>query len=318
MTKNLDVICFGSAIVDFFLESEEFKLFNSPKGKKLICGKYGDKIEVDRRTICSGGGGTNTAVSFARQGLKPAVVSLFGKDLLSEIIVDELKSEGVDISLMVRGENEITDTSIILIGPDGGRTILVCRGKTNLKKMHINWEKLKSKWFYITSLEGNLDLAEELVDFADKNKIMVSWNPGKRELNNQQKVKDIAKKTTLFNLNRQEMKILINKDLSDKDFWPKVKEIGSEMTIVTNGRQGAYLLHQQGVHFSPAKEADPVDETGAGDAFGSGVVAGLIKGMDIQSAFELGIKNGASVVQHIGPKKGLIKISNAQNFNTQS
>ncbi len=304
---SFDVISFGSAIVDFFLQSEEFKIFKSPQGKKIIGGLYGDKIEVGRRIISSGGGGTNTAVSFARQGFNAGVVSLFGKDVLGEIIIEELKFEGVNTELLVREEKGITDTSIIIIGPDGGRTILVCRGQTRLEKKFINWQNLKSDWFYITSLEGNLDLVEEIINFGRQKDIKISWNPGKRELKNQPKVKELARKTTVFNLNREEMERLTKAKLEDKSFWQEVKDLGASFTIVTNGRQGAYLLHSQGVHFALAKEVNPVDETGAGDAFGSGFVAGLIKGMDVESSLDLAINNSASVVQHIGPKKGLIK-----------
>ena len=53
----------------------------------------------------------------------------------------------------------------------------------------------------------------------------------------------------------------------------------------------------------------PVDETGAGDAFGSGFIVGLIKGSSLTGSFNLAMANGASVVKFLGAKKGLLRNS---------
>lgn len=302
---SFDVICFGSAIVDIFLQSESFKLVKKEE-KVLLCEGYGEKIEIDQRTICSGGGGTNTAVSFARQGLNSAVVCRLGDDVFGQFIIEDLNKEGVNTEFLVQKKEE-TDNSIILIGPDGGRTILVCRGKTHLEIGNIPWQKLNSKWFYITSLEGNLELAEKIITLADENDIKVGWNPGKKELSNKEKVKNLASRVEVFNLNRSEMENLLEMDLDEDSFWQAVRKLKVPLTVVTDGRNGAYLLHDQGLHFLPTPKTDPVDETGAGDAFGSGFVSGLIRGMEIKSAFDIAMENGASVVQYIGAKQGLLK-----------
>ncbi len=316
MTENLDIVCFGSAIVDIFLQSDSFKLIEKDE-TTFVCKKYGEKIEVSQRVICTGGGGTNTAVSFSRQGLKAGLACRFGSDLFGQFIVNQLQREGVQSDFLVQKEEE-TDTSVILVGPDGGRTILVCRGDTRLEEKNIDWDKLKAKRFYITSLEGNIHLAEKIIEFGHQKAIKVSWNPGKKELQNKQKVKQLAAKVEIFNLNRTEMEELIETNIDDQSFWHQVANLNVPLTIVTNGRLGAYLLDKNEMHFMPADEVDPVDETGAGDAFGSGFVAGLIKGMDKKQAFGFAIKNAASVVQYFGAKKGLLRNSKVQNFNAQS
>jgi len=288
-----DVITFGSAIVDIFLWVEEIK---------------GEKTEVKKRVIASGGGGTNTAVSFHRLGLKSAPVSRLGEDFFSRIIVRELKKENIPLDFLVRKKEE-TDCSVILVGPKGKRTIFVYRGETRLEIDDIHWRKLQARWFYLTSLEGNLDLAERLILFARKNEIRIAWNPGRRELAERKRVMKLANLTTVFNLNREEMEFLLAKRVGGDDFWEKAAGIKGKFKIVTDGRNGAYLLSGPKRYFLPASKMVPVDETGAGDAFGSGFVAGLIKGMNPKGAFDLAMRNAASVVQKIGAKKGLLKIS---------
>ncbi len=292
-----DVITFGSAIVDVFLKSSH--IFKRDK----------EKINIDERVICAGGGGTNTAVSFVRLGLNCAAVVRLGDDLFGQLIVEELEQEKVNINFLVQ-KNEETDSSVILIGPNGKRIILIYRGPTRLEDKNINWDKLNAKWFYLASLEGNLDLAEKLISFANKKNIKVAWNPGKKELTRSSRVFQLANNVELFNLNREEMEELIGEKFRDKQFWEKVKKVGAKLTIVTDGRSGAYLLNEKKLLFKSTPKTIPIDETGAGDAFGSGFVAGLIKGMSLESAFDLAMKNGASVVQKIGAKAGLLKISN--------
>ena len=165
---KFDVISFGSAILDVFLTSPDIKVIKSDQffTGKAIAVPYGTKSEVDRLVICSGGGGTNTAVGFSRLGLKAAVVARCGWDFAGKIVRKEIKKEGVDDCFLVQLEGEQTDYSTFLVAPDGNRTILVYRGGTRLEKSVIDFKNLNSSWFYVSSLEGNLDLLADLVSHA--------------------------------------------------------------------------------------------------------------------------------------------------------
>lgn len=306
MNKSFDVITFGSAIVDFFLQSSEFKLKKARGKGRLICQTYEDKIEVGKRKICLGGGGTNTAVSLARKGFKTAAVVRFGRDFLGNFITDQLKQEKVDLNFVAQVD-KTTDSSIILIGPDGGRTILVYRGPTRLEQKNINFSELKAKWFYLASLEGNLELAKELINYAEDNEIKVFWNPGKRELKQKEKLVPLIKQVKVFMVNRQEAEMIIEADLDKKGFWQKIKKLRAGMIIVTDGENGAYIQYPQGVHYLKAPRLEVIDQTGAGDAFGSGFLAGLLNNQSVKLAFQLAMDNAASVVQQVGAQTGLIR-----------
>ena len=75
--KKLDVISFGSGTLDVFIQSPELKLLktNHVFTGEAIIAPYGAKTEVSELLVQSGGGGTNTAVGFARLGLKAGVVA---------------------------------------------------------------------------------------------------------------------------------------------------------------------------------------------------------------------------------------------------
>jgi len=302
-----DVISFGSAIVDFFISVNNDQLKQIDQ-KKLVCFPGGEKIEVKDSAIFTGGGGTNTSVSFARQGLKTGLVARLGSDPLGKVIIDDLKKEIVSCDFLTI-KNESTDFSIIMSLADGDRTVLVCRGESRLVSPDIIWESLDCDWFYVSSLEGNLDLVEEIIGFANKKGIKIAWNPGKRELVDKEKVIALACKVEVFNLNRSEAEGLFDLSLDNDGFWQKMAEYNIKKLVITDGRNGAYLLSEGEKLFLPSPQTQPVDETGAGDAFGSGFVCGLVKGSSLTDSFNLAMANGASVVKFLGAKKGLLKNS---------
>jgi len=292
-----DVITFGSAIADVILKLRQ------PFAA-------GEKTEAEKIGVFSGGAGTNAAVCLSRLGLKVGAVCRLGKDLCGDLIIKDLRKEKVDLRFLTRKDNE-TDLSVILVYPNGKRTILVCRGKTRLEKDDFSWQKIKgTKWFYLGSLEGNINLSEKLIAFACENNIKVAWNPGKRELKNREKIFALAKKVTVFSLNREEAEELLKVKFETRSFWQKARRISKSFIIVTNGRKGAYLLNNLNTNipfYLPVKNGRVVDETGAGDAFSATFVAGLIKGINPQKAFKLAMQNAASVVRHFGAKEGMLK-----------
>ena len=59
---------------------------------------------------------------------------------------------------------------------------------------------------------------------------------------------------------------------------------------------------------------DPYSRTGAGDAFGAGCVAALIKGKSFEEALLWGTVNSASVIGYVGSTKGLLKDAEIPNW----
>jgi len=306
-SSKFDVISIGSATVDIFVKSEAISVEkNLPYD--LVYLPKSSKNEIQKSLIQSGGGATNSSVSFSRLGLKAACCALFGVDELAAFIIRDLKSDKVSNKFLVQPEKEKTDFSVILVTGDGSRTILTQRGPTRLEKHHINWSKLKSSWFYISSLEGNLNLLEILIGFATENNIKIALNPGNRELN-QPGLKSLLPYINFLLLNRQEASILTGLPPDHPDFFNQLKQVKSHIVAITNGHEGAHVFSQNQSFYSPIINTVPVDETGAGDAFGSTFVTGLIKQKNLNACLDMAIKNSASVVSHLGAKTGLLSKS---------
>lgn len=283
-----DIISIGSATLDIFLKSSRFPLDRT---------QIGGKIEVDELLWSSGGGGTNTAAGFARLGLQTACVARFGDDVFGKFVLDDLGKENFDKKYLIQKRGDHTDYSTILVNPDGSRIILVYRGKTRIGDDIFPWQALEeTKYLYIASLEGNVDLLIKVVDKAVEKEIKIVLNPGHRELRDREKLRMIFPKLKALILNREEA----------EEVGSLSEELKPEIIVVTNGRQGAKLYSPKENLFAEAFVGPVVDETGAGDAFSAGFVAGLIKGLPLEKCLKLGMANGASVVSKLGAKTALL------------
>ena len=189
VNKQFDVISVGSATIDIFIESKDLIITS-----EIVGLKPSSKNEISQSLICSGGGATNSAVAFSRLGLNSAPVSLIGQSYLNQYIFDDLKKDKVFDEFIYTDKKDTTDFSVIIVPTGGGRSILTNRGLGSLQSKHIPWNKIKKTgWFYITSLEGNLDLLEQLIGFAKENNIKIALNPGKRELKSRRRILGLVK-----------------------------------------------------------------------------------------------------------------------------
>ncbi len=302
-----DVISIGAATADIFIKSPELL-----ESKRFLSLKRSSKNEISESLICSGGGATNSATTFSRLGLKTALVSLIGEDPLSEYIKADLIKEKINRHFLVVGKKDRSDFSLILVSSNGTRSILTSRGSTRLESKNIPWDRLKTKWLYLTSLEGNLPLLEELIGFSKENNIKISFNPGMRELKQRRELLPLLKHLDFLLLNRLEAEILADTSHKNSSFYDKLK-LFAPLIAVTNGRLGAKILTSSQTIFSPIINTHPEDETGAGDAFGSAFVAALMQNFSLNQCLSWGIQNSASVVSALGAKAGILSLSKIED-----
>ena len=112
---------------------------------------------------------------------------------------------------------------------------------------------------------------------------------------------------TILNVNMQEAQLLAKSKSRDvKTLAKKIRNEGMYL-IITDGPRGSYLVSDEGTVFARPRTIPVVSRTGAGDAFGSGTVAALIKGHSIEDALKIGTINAEGVIQSYGAKQGILK-----------
>lgn len=308
-----DIITIGSVTRDVFLKSGDFKIVQDEAFRtgRAGCFVLGAKFEIPEVVFASGGGGTNAAVTFARQGFKTGCVGRIGDDEVGHGIIEELKDERVD-DLFQRDKKYNTAYSTILVALDGERTILEYRGANDyLNNEEIDFENLKSKWVYIDSLAGNIKLLEHILNWANKNGIKTAFNPGKRMINMGEKLQPFLNKVDVFLANEDESALIAGieyKKENEPEIFAKLDKIVRGIIVMSKGPRGVEVSDGKNHYIAGVPDSPVVERTGAGDSFGSGFVCGYIhSGGDIEYAIQLGTANATSVVQYFGSKKGILK-----------
>src|SRR3990167_8072407 len=77
---------------------------------------------------------------------------------------------------------------------------------------------------------------------------------------------------------------------------------------MTEGNKGAIICDHNFKYNCNSPHVKVVSTLGAGDAFGSGFTAGIIRTNNIEQAIYLAVMNSASVIQHYGAKTGLLRL----------
>lgn len=314
-----DVIAIGSATRDNFLKAD-FQLTDWPSAPsgKAIALPFGEKLSVEKFYPTIGGNAANASVTFARQNFKVACVAKIGQDLAGREFVARLEKEKVDVDLIAYSADHLTAQSTLLL-KDGERTILGFHGASDtLETADLKLDQLKSSWWYL-SLAGESDqLLLELLKFAKKNKIKVAFNPSGHHIKH--KPKDILaafKDLAFLVLNADEAAELVGISFVEKEkVFKKIDELMPGIVAVTDGPRGVTVsdgeyLYSAGIF--PEKAL--VDRTGAGDAFGSGFVAGLMRKNDVPYAIRLASANATSVVENVGATEGILR---AEEFTQSS
>ncbi|MFA6296817.1 MAG: carbohydrate kinase family protein [Patescibacteria group bacterium] len=304
-----DVITIGSATRDVFLKGK------FPITKDKLSFDLGSKNDVDEIFFFTGGGATNAAATFSNFGLNTACISRIGNDPGGMAVLEDLKKFGISSQFITETKDLYTAYSII-ISTENGRVALVHRGTSEyFKESDIPCNKINAKWFYITSLSGNVKVLKTIFDCANDKKIRIAWNPGNSEIKlGMTSLKPFLAKVGVLILNLDEAKELTGLK-NAKEIFEKLDSLTDGIVVITNGMEGVEACSGKTCYKAKAMGGKAVESTGAGDAFGSGFVSGLFFKNDVNYAIQLATANASSVVKKIGAKNGLMTKSGLNKFD---
>ncbi len=311
-----DLISIGDATIDNFVQIHDAEVkCNLNKTECKLCINYGDKISVDKLTHLVAGNAANNAVGGARLKLKSAIYANVGSDSSGERIIDKLKEEGVSVIYMVTNKGMESNLSTV-INFQGERTILVYHQSWRYKLPDLD----PARWVYFTSVSSSFtdsNLLKELESYLERTGSKLLYNPGTYQIKaGIKKNPRLLSLTELFIVNKEEAKrILAGRDDADtpiKKLLKGLADLGSRKVVITDGGNGSFGFDSEKFYHIGIFPAKLVEMTGAGDAYATGVLAGLFYGKSLSEAMRWGAANGAAVVEQIGPQAGLLTHSQMQ------
>ena len=312
MEDSFDVVTMGSATQDVFVktEAETIKLCNHNQCEELLAYPLGSKILIKELDYHIGGGGTNTATTFARQGLKTGWLGKLGRDSAGLAVHKFLKQEGVAFLGSVGSK---TGYSVILDSEADDRTILTYKGANStltLASVGKLLDTLTARWLYCSSLlDESYKTMMAVMRHLKRRGSRLAFNPSSYQAEQGlEKLSPVLKLLDVLILNKEEAQLLTKTKVNDsRKLLKLLRQAGPDIVVITDGAHGAHVLADRYLFTGVTPDCEVVETTGAGDAFASGFVAYLVRNKSIREALLAGMLNAEHVVAHLGAKNDILK-----------
>lgn len=314
---RLDLLTIGNAITDIFAKVDDDFLAQEGMTKSIMHLIEGDRAEylwarmpAEKRQR-AGGSCANTAVGVAQLGGNAAFVGKVADDEIGRFFQSDTRSEGVEYTTELLEHGAASGRSMILITPDGERTMNTYLGACHdLTVNDIYEEQIGAA--ATTFMEGYLwDPPEakrafvKAANFAHRHEraAAISLSDPFCVDRFRDEFRDLIKSKTCDYVlaNVDELKSLYQTD----DFGAAVRQIAQEVEIaaITMGADGAMAIRDGEITTVPAYPVSNIqDLTGAGDLFASGFLLGVARGADMERSLKLGCLCAAEVIDHVGAR----------------
>lgn len=213
--------------------------------------------------IGPGGAAANYSVAVAKLGHKVSLLSHTGKLAEQLGVLKLLQERGVDTSLVRIHDNEMPGIVIVLVAPDGERTMITMRGANN----RLRGDEVQGVTVDVLHVASRgTDVLQRVVSSIRAG--LVSYDPGSAAARREaSRILDIARNAVdVLVLNHVEYKLV----MSDKPFIEAQSLLNGRLKyiIVKMGAEGATLISRDGLwHVEAFRAGQVVDTTGAGDVF---------------------------------------------------
>ena len=263
------------------------------------------------------GAEANVAVAVSRLGLKSQFFSRFGTDQLGSVMIKDIESEGVDVSLVKRvasfsaamvrnpGRTEPVEISYLRKG-SAASTI----EPSDILDSYIS----SARWVHTTGItcaisKTGADTVKVALDKARALGVKSSF-----DLNLRRKLWSESEAKVVLEPLASNVELLIGgEDEYQAIFgFSDVKKVltdanirGCKIAVMTKGDQVLrYSINGEYGEITPLKVIS-VDPVGSGDAFTGGTIAGLLSGLSPEKALTQGSICGASVASMFGDWTGI-------------
>lgn len=321
MSQNqIDVMSIGDIVTDAFIKllDDQAVTYDNEQGKWLAM-PFGAKIPFDSADVVTAvGNAANAAVAFARLGLNSGFVTNVGGDQDGRDMIAALHAENVDTRFVRVNPGKKSNYHYVLrYGAE--RTILIKH-----EEYDYHWPVFAPtdvpKWLYFSSIsEHAIPYHDQVADWLDANpEVKLAFQPGTFQMEaGAERLQRLYARSEVLILNREEAVTVGGGNHEDvHDLINKLHELGAKVVVVTDGPNGAYASDGENRFQMPLypDPAEPVDRTGAGDAFASTFVAALAKGNTLEGALQWAPINSMSVVQKVGAQAGLLSEKDLDGF----
>lgn len=285
------LVVFGSVNMDLVVYSQ-----NEPKA--------GETIHGSSFALFQGGKGANQAVAASRLGARVAFAGAVGKDYFGDSLVESLKREKIDLSLMNKESAKQSGTAFIFVYEKTAENqiIVVAGANSDVSASQISEKALASCEILISQLEISQSEVATLFERAKKHGCLRILNPAPAASVS----KRLIEEADLLVVNETELATLsgepVLENCTPDTLTRALKKINlrpTQSAVVTLGEKGAFSFDKAGTMLHPSRKVLAVDTTGSGDCFVGALGSQLLQSHNLQDACEFANKAASlSVTAH--------------------
>jgi ribokinase len=304
MVKQSNISVVGSANVDLTIFNDTF-----PRPGETIFGKRFD--------LGFGGKGANQAVAARRCGASVGMVAKVGNDLFGPATVKNFESQGIDTSHVRIAEGVSSGVAPIFVDSSGQNRIVVIKGANELlsaEDVDAAAPLLNKADTILLQFEIPLPTVYHTIQYARAHGIRCIVNPAPALPLD---FKEIAA-ADYFVPNESEAEAITGIPVHNLEEAKRCANYllaqGLTKIVITLGERGSLLATAEGLELIPAFKVDPVDSTGAGDAFIGSFAVFLAEGLTDKEALTRASLYAALSTTQVGTQKSF---PNREEFETE-
>lgn len=270
--------------------------------------KPGETILGDSFRMYSGGKGANQAVAATRMGGAITFIAKVGNDLFGKQVLENYKTEGMDVSHIVMDNQLPTGVALINVSEDGENSITVSSGaNAALDSAHVESarEVIEGASILLMQLETPLETVEFASKLANEKGVKVVLNPAPATPLPDKLLRNLY----AIIPNKTEAEMLSGVRILD---WNSAKEAanaisakGVEIVVITLGEKGALVKDGIKYYDVPGYKVDAVDTTAAGDTFCGAFCVAISEGKSIKDAVMVANRAASIAVTRFGAQDSI-------------
>jgi len=260
---------------------------------------------ADQYIPMPGGSGGNVAVGVAHLGHGVRFMGVLGGDESGQMLLREFEEAGVETDSICIEQAQRSASCFIAIDEHGERMIFSLGGAA----LYENSEEIRSDWLAGIQVLFIADAFSEVAAAAMAcldPKARVVFNPGGLMASaGEAYLEPVFRHTDVLISSKVEAEVMTGISDVEKAIETLARR-GPKVVAVTLGAEGVLIMDHGKIARVPAILAKTVvDTTGAGDAFSSGMISGVLEGLNWTDAARLGCAVAAIKIAYLGARGGL-------------
>ena len=293
MTSRSDLVVIGEVGVDVIL-----------LGVSKIPKNWSDVELVEGGILLPAGSAGYVAQCFSKLGGSCRLVGRIGDDDLGRYLVQQFKNHSVDVNFLKISSYEETEITVILIFKDREKIQFI----TNIPPLtsdDVNPSCLygaRALHFagYLLMPELWGDVSERLARRAKADGLFVSLNTQMCPREDwASPLRNILRYVDLLLVDEEEAKRISGAQVIE-DASEALRELGPEIVAIKMGKEGCYVSWGESQIRVPAVRVSPICTVGAGDAFDSAFILGVLNQWEIEKVARLANFVGALSTTKLG------------------